>query len=547
MCGICFASFTPESTVNIREIARVLLREMEKRGNEATGVACFDPTSERPSIITANSPIPARDFVQSRAFRRGLADTARVFIGHTRLATQGDKRNLLNNHPVLSYATQGEQVAAVHNGMIYNDHSSFAEFDLTRYGQVDSEIIPAMVAAFGSDEYASIFNVLEGGIATAWLDERTPDVLHCVRASTSPMVVLHLDAVNLRAGGTVTGVVGASTENALDLVCDLLGIDYDGAGVTYYTIPEGAHFTVTNGVWNDGAGTVHGFDLPDMRFYGRGWRSAMSSATGGGSHTTSTTSSSVSSSATVSTRSYGERAAEYDEMDWEYDGGSWRGVYDPSTGTMRYGDPDDRTPLALDDALGESDASPYRSEGDRHYAANLAVQLDLLRERMEDESYVLSSDDRVLIAESTEYSDLLGGSVSRRLGLPSGLVTSDLSESRTKPSTAPCKASTKPSTSTSTSTSESSVGWPEGTVLGKPSTAPGKGPKPVPATEVAIPSPVTDDVVRSIARRLDDDRRKASGTMISPSSTALPSASLKGSDAARVESRSVESLVTSLT
>lgn len=421
MCGLCFASFSNDSTVNIREVARILLREMQKRGDQATGVACFTPDG----IIATNRPIPARDYVQSKAFRRGLADDARVFIGHTRLATQGDRRNLLNNHPVFAYSLEGDQIAAVHNGMIYNDTECFRDYSLPRFAEVDSEIIPAMIAKYGSDDYASIFNVLEGGIATAWLDERTPGVLHCVRASSSPMVVVCLSDVALPGGGTITGVVGASTENALDLVLDFLGVDYFAEGVAYWSIPEGSRFTVTNGRWDGTEGEVTMFDLPDMHLYGRGWSSYMTSRTGGGTtyKGTSTPSSSVTSSTSRKSDnadSYAETLAAYDDMDWSYPSDLGRAWYDPATGTSTYGDPN--VPLALDDSLCDdeglrSGTRSVRTEADEHYAANLAVQLDLLAERMEDNDYVLSADDRALIADSVEYGDLLG-SVGKRLGLP---------------------------------------------------------------------------------------------------------------------------------
>lgn len=265
MCGVAGFCFSNDSCINARHLTRALLEAIEERGREASGYAYPDADG---NIYDNCAPLPAKEFVKSRReFRMDAA--ARTAIMHTRLATKGTVNNPLNNHPVLSYADTGETIAAVHNGGVWNDDEAFERFELTRYGQVDSEIIPAMIAKYGSAQYAEIFNELTGGIATAWLDERNPGTLHMLRAWDSPMVFASIDVLD-KLGLKIKGVIFASTVKALTAALGALGLDWSMDGVKQFEIGEGEFLFAENGEWD---GLVYPFALPDMTSrWGGTWR-----------------------------------------------------------------------------------------------------------------------------------------------------------------------------------------------------------------------------------------------------------------------------------
>lgn len=303
MCGIAGFSFTADTCVNARALARVLLEEIETRGREATGYAYVNSDGE---IRSVNAPECASKFCVSKAFR--LDPAARSVILHTRLATKGSVDRSVNNHPVFGYSAEGAAVAAVHNGCIYNDDTLFDEHSLTRFGEVDSEIIPAMIAAFGSYSYHTTFPQVMGSVATAWLDERTPEMLYAARIWDSPLVVAHLEKAMTPLGLPMTGVIFASTVKALTKALESQGLTWATEGVRQYEIGEGEAFAVEAGVWDD---MVYPFVLPDMitswslpKHYGH-WDDTGSEGIGSGRVPTGKPSPSVNVDTTPATNCYG--------------------------------------------------------------------------------------------------------------------------------------------------------------------------------------------------------------------------------------------------
>jgi hypothetical protein len=392
MCGIVFSCFSPDSCINVREIARTLLVAVENRGPQATGIAWLDPQDN--SIDGFNAAETATRFVADKGFRR-FDDTARTFIGHTRFATKGSIDNPLNNHPVYAWTPEGQMIAAVHNGGVWNDDETFAAHRLPRYGQVDSEIIPAMIAQYGSTAgwVSSIFGELEGGIATAWLDERQPGVLHCVRAADSPMMVMTLD-VDLPTG-PVKGVVGASTVSALTKVLDLLRIDWQTPGVTQYEIGEGEFFTVKDGVWDT---MVVPFVLPDLfTSWGGNWRSKNKATQGNYGRSTTTTTVKDGVRTTVTTPVSRDEALD-----------GYERFYNPETGTAYY------VATGHGAAVLEDDVQPADAEWwEKQRTMQDLIQLG--NRMIVDDGYVLSPQDRVLL----DVADSLDIDIEEALGLPS--------------------------------------------------------------------------------------------------------------------------------
>src|SRR4029078_7104703 len=96
---------------------------------------------------------------------------------HARDYTKEHPPLAANNHPV-----RHGRVTGIHNGIISNDEELFARHEIERDRPemtVDAEVIFALVDAGGTS--APVLEELVGAMAAAWIDERSPDVLHVAR------------------------------------------------------------------------------------------------------------------------------------------------------------------------------------------------------------------------------------------------------------------------------------------------------------------------------------------------------------------------------
>ena len=250
MCSIAGFSLSTSSKIQPRKLAKALLREMDVRGNQASGYAWQSSTG---------SGIYKRDVAGAQLSMKPMSRGTRVAVLHTRYATHGSITDNANNHPVLS---PDRSVALVHNGVIYNHKTVRGEIPHT-LPEVDSSVIPALLQEF--ERNTDSFDKLDGDASVAWLDDNDRLTLKVARISYSPLVVAML------ADGSF---VFASTELMLMLALDRLGII-----PTYLeTISERTLLTIENG------SLVNVETLPDMnpkyeeKFVGgyAGWRSMTS-------------------------------------------------------------------------------------------------------------------------------------------------------------------------------------------------------------------------------------------------------------------------------
>lgn len=197
MCGIAGFILNDKDRIDTARLTRALHMGIDPRGGDATGAAWADKHGAVHHFTVVGR---ARDF---RSTHPNAAAGARTAILHTRFATQGDKRNHLNNHPVRS-----GHFLLVHNGHIYNDDELFRTLPVPRQGEVDSEAAVALVryANMKNEPVYTALERLEGGAALAWIDDRDTNTLHLARGSSSPLVVA------MTENGSV---VFASTQDAL--------------------------------------------------------------------------------------------------------------------------------------------------------------------------------------------------------------------------------------------------------------------------------------------------------------------------------------------
>lgn len=188
MCGICgIRRFGPEPIKE--EQISILLNMNERRGNQATGLALQDPDG---SIHVFKNDEPAWRVTSSTEYqdflKEHLNEETIAFIGHARLATKGSPRQAENNHPLFHGET-----AVVHNGHISNDDFLFKDLKLDRKGEVDSDIIRAILDDKGfTKEAITTLNRMCGSAAIACLSTKYPGKVLLAR-SGNPIVLASND------------------------------------------------------------------------------------------------------------------------------------------------------------------------------------------------------------------------------------------------------------------------------------------------------------------------------------------------------------------
>lgn len=181
MCGIAGVRRYGTNPITSEEV-KVLLAELEHRGNHATGIALM----HKGRIHICKAPRPAWAFIAEKEtddFLDAFLPEATMAILHTRFATIGNPENNENNHPMFFGNT-----AVVHNGGIQNHQMMFDQLKVPRSCQTDSDVFRAILDKDGMNEAAiKDMNRLSGSAAIAAISQESPDLLVLAR-SGSPLV-----------------------------------------------------------------------------------------------------------------------------------------------------------------------------------------------------------------------------------------------------------------------------------------------------------------------------------------------------------------------
>lgn len=187
------------------QILRVLSKECEVRGTDATGFA-FNSKNE---LKIFKRPVAAHNL------RLRLPEDSNVILGHTRMATQGDKQKNFNNHPFFGNAG-GECFALAHNGVIYNDEKLREELKIpTPSIETDSYIAVQILEKLGELSEKSLAEMAEkvrGSFVFTLLDKRNNS--YFVKGD-NPLALYHFDA---------GFYIYASTSTILDKALNALGL-----------------------------------------------------------------------------------------------------------------------------------------------------------------------------------------------------------------------------------------------------------------------------------------------------------------------------------
>jgi glucosamine 6-phosphate synthetase-like amidotransferase/phosphosugar isomerase protein len=222
MCGIAGYSLSAGSSVDRTLAAQALLAGIAERGADAVGYAYRGAGQREISVHKQQSGASAL------LERVRVPEHVTQALVHVRDYTKGHPTIAANNHPV-----RHGVVVGIHNGIILNDDDLFARHGLERWEPdmtVDSEAIFALVDAFGARRAA--LEQLRGAMASAWLDERRPDLLYVARGVGRPLWLGH-------GRGEL---FFASTRAALELVERTLALR-----LRKREVPEGALAVVDEG------------------------------------------------------------------------------------------------------------------------------------------------------------------------------------------------------------------------------------------------------------------------------------------------------------
>lgn len=188
MCGIA-GCYLLDSTlkVDLDAMLTTMLESIEHRGGDATGYVAVGPEGVNEWQKAACG---AGDF---NRHRRPVPKGTRTILAHTRWATQGLPAFVENNHPL-----RRGSFYAIHNGHVSNDYELFQLASRERYGQVDSEAIPARLASLGKlGGLSKVMTEIDGAAAVAAVDESKPNELAVARGFSSPLYVLRTKRIML--------------------------------------------------------------------------------------------------------------------------------------------------------------------------------------------------------------------------------------------------------------------------------------------------------------------------------------------------------------
>ncbi len=201
MCGLFGVARPGDAKESVAEALFMLGLMAEERGTDAAGLALWVPgrtgTGRQRRDLARFGDVrvgPWRVVKRAGAFRLlqqpGLAEdlsVARLVLGHTRWATQGDRRRLVNASPLAV-----GRVIGTHNGDIDAARLRAVAGPMAPpVGETDSEPLFAAVAVVGGDP-AALLRVLgdvRGRAALVWVDRGRPQRLWLARAALSPLAV----------------------------------------------------------------------------------------------------------------------------------------------------------------------------------------------------------------------------------------------------------------------------------------------------------------------------------------------------------------------
>ena len=188
----------------LEKLTQALANAAEERGTDAAGISYV----KKGKVTIYKRPKPAHKL------RFKLPTDTVAVMGHTRMATQGDRSHNYNNHPFYGHADI--DFAFAHNGVLYNDTELRRDKHLPdTHIETDSYIAVQLIEQKGTldfDTLAYMAESVRGNFTFTVLDES--NILYIVKGS-NPMCLLHFESIGI--------YVYASTESIMKKALKKIG------------------------------------------------------------------------------------------------------------------------------------------------------------------------------------------------------------------------------------------------------------------------------------------------------------------------------------
>lgn len=190
----------------LKKLTQALANAAEERGTDASGISYVSDGK----ITIYKRPKPAHKL------RFNVPDGTKAVMGHTRMATQGDKSQNFNNHPFSG--TAGDiSFAFAHNGVLWNDKELRHDKKLPdTHIRTDSYIAVQLIESqnkLNLDSLRYMAETVEGNFTFTVLDQNNS--LYIIKGS-NPMCLLHFESFGL--------YIYASTESIMKNVLRKIGL-----------------------------------------------------------------------------------------------------------------------------------------------------------------------------------------------------------------------------------------------------------------------------------------------------------------------------------
>ena len=184
----------------LRKLTQALANAAEERGTDAAGIS-YVMDGE---VVIYKRPKPAHKL------HLNPPDGTVAVMGHTRMATQGDKKLNFNNHPFAGTAG-GTAFAFAHNGVLWNDKELRKDGVIPNtYIDTDSYIGVQLIEKQGTLDFESLkymAETVEGNFTFTVLDQENN--LYIIKGS-NPMYLLHFKSLGLYVYASTESIMKAS-------------------------------------------------------------------------------------------------------------------------------------------------------------------------------------------------------------------------------------------------------------------------------------------------------------------------------------------------
>jgi len=189
----------------LKKLTQALANAAEERGTDAAGISYV----KNGHVTIYKRPKPAHKI------KFNIPENTVAVMGHTRLATQGDKEDNYNNHPFPGHADKA--FAFAHNGVLYNDTElrKFHNLPETKI-ETDSYVAVQLIEKQKKLDFSSLRNMAEdvmGNFVFTILDEN--NTLYFVKGN-NPLHLIYLERLGL--------YVYASTKSIMDKALKSTGL-----------------------------------------------------------------------------------------------------------------------------------------------------------------------------------------------------------------------------------------------------------------------------------------------------------------------------------